>query len=679
MEDYNLPEDIEKARERIDELRQSIRHHNYKYYVEDNPEISDYEYDKLFEELKALEEEFPELITENSPTQRIGSEKIEAFETVEHKAKMLSLDKSHSEQGLRDFDKRIRKRLHNSQIEYIIEPKIDGLGIALYYEDKTLLRGATRGDGAKGEDITANLKTIMTIPLKISTETSLTTFEVRGEVYMPVDAFQELNNSRIDKGMEPFANPRNAASGTVRHKDPKEVAERPLDIFIYALSYNEEQKFKTHLETLKELKKAGFKVNEYEKADGISAVIHKINQWEHKKERLNYEIDGIVIKVNDLSSHDILGSTTHHPRWAIAYKYPPNRKTTRISDIEIMVGRTGKLTPVAILEPIHLAGTKVSRASLHNEDEIKKLDVRIGDEVLVEKAGKIIPQIIKVIKEKRQGDEKKFEMPHKCPVCGSAAKRFNGEVARKCINAQCPAQIKQRIQHWGKRNAMNIDGLGPKLLEKLVDNNIVRHLADLYKLKTSDLQKIERMGEKSSENLLKEIEKSKQEGLARVLYGLGIPYVGEHIARILTENFHTIDKLMETSEIRLKQINEIGPEIAQSVVSFFKEEKNRELIEQLKKEGVKMESKEYQREQFLEGIYFVFTGALDKYTRNEASEEVRKFGGRVSSTVSRKTDIIVRGKNPGSKLEKAKEEGITILNEEQFNQLLEDKKMPSQV
>jgi DNA ligase (NAD+) len=502
MEDYNLPEDIEKARERIDELRQSIRHHNYKYYVEDNPEISDYEYDKLFEELKVLEEEFPELITENSPTQRIGSEKIEAFETVEHKAKMLSLDKSHSEQGLRDFDKRIRKRLHNSQIEYIIEPKIDGLGIALYYEDKTLLRGATRGDGAKGEDITANLKTIMTIPLKISTETSLTTFEVRGEVYMPVDAFQELNNSRIDKGMEPFANPRNAASGTVRHKDPKEVAERPLDIFIYALSYNEKQKFKTHLETLKELKKAGFKVNEYEKADGISAVIHWINEWEHKKERLNYEIDGIVIKVNDLSSHDILGSTTHHPRWAIAYKYPPNRKTTRISNIEIMVGRTGKLTPVAILEPIHLAGTKVSRASLHNEDEIKKLDVRIGDEVLVEKAGKIIPQIIKVIKEKRQGDEKKFEMPHKCPVCGSAAKRFNGEVARKCINAQCPAQIKQRIQHWGERNAMNIDGLGPKLLEKLVDNNMVRHFADLYKLKTSDLQKIERMGEKSSENFL---------------------------------------------------------------------------------------------------------------------------------------------------------------------------------
>lgn len=675
MEDIDDTKDIEKARKRIEKLREEIRHHNYKYYVEDNPEISDYEYDELFEELKTLEEEFPELITEDSPTQRIGSEKIDAFETVEHKAKMLSLDKSHSEQSLRDFDKKIRRALQKSQIEYVIEPKIDGLGIALYYEGKKLLRGATRGDGAKGEDITANLKTIMAIPLKISTETSLTTFEVRGEVYMPKNAFHELNNSRIDKGEEPFANPRNAASGMVRHKDPIEVAERPLDIFTYALSYTKDQKFKTHLETLKELQKAGFKVNEYEKVNGISAVINKINDWEQKKERLNYEIDGIVIKVNDLRSHDILGSTTHHPRWAIAYKYPPNRKTTKIKNIKIMVGRTGKLTPVAILEPIHLAGTKVSRASLHNEDEIKKLDVRIGDVVLVEKAGKIIPQIIKVIKEQRQDDGKKFEMPHKCPVCDSAAKRFNGEVARKCMNAQCPAQIKQRIRHWGERNAMNIDGLGPKLLDKLVDNNMIKNFADLYKLNISDLQKIERMGKKSSENLLNEIEKSKQEGLTRVLYGLGIPYVGKHIARVLTENVQTIDKLMEISEKRLKQIDEIGPEIAQSVVSFFSEEKNRDLIKQLKKEGIQMKSKEYQLEQILDGINFVFTGALDKYTRNEASEEVRKFGGKVSSIVSGKTDIVVRGKNPGSKLEKAKENGVRILNEEQFIQLLEDKKI----
>jgi DNA ligase (NAD+) len=673
MEEPNIPHEVERAHERIKKLREEIRYHNYKYYIEDNPEISDYEYDKLFEELKILEEEFPELVTEDSPTQRVGSNKINKFETVEHKAKMLSLDKSHTEKSLRNFDKKVRKALQKSQIDYVIEPKIDGIGVALYYEDKVLKRGATRGDGAKGEDITPNLKTIMTIPLKISDDTLLNTFEVRGEVYMPKKDFQKLNNIRMNQGEETFANPRNAAAGTVRHKDPREVAERPLDIFIYDLTFSKEQKFNTHIETIKELQKVGFKINEFEKVKGISTVLNRINEWKQKKESLEYEIDGIVIKVNDLSAHGILGSTTHHPRWAIAYKYPPNRKSTKVKNIEVMVGRTGKLTPVAILDTIHLAGTKVSRASLHNEEELEKLDVRIGDTVLVEKAGKIIPQIVKVIKEKRTGKERIFEMPHKCPICGSDAKRVNDEVARRCINVQCPAQIKRRIQHWGGRNAMNIDGLGPKLIEKLVDNKIVKNFCDLYRLKISDLQEIEGMGRKSSQNLINEIEKSKQEGLARFLYGLGIRYVGQHIARVLTENFNTVDKLMEATKEKLKQIDEIGPEIAQSIVNFFNEKKNRELIEQLKREGISMKSKQDHQDQFLDGISFVFTGALDKYTRNEASEIVRKFGGKVSSSVSGKTDIVVRGKKPGSKLEEAKKHGIKILTEEQFIKLLTEK------
>jgi DNA ligase (NAD+) len=673
--DFEIPEDKISAKDRIHKLREKIRYHDRKYFVEDNPEISDYEYDQLVRELETLEEVYPELITPDSPTQRIGPGEIDEFETVEHKSEMLSLEKAFNKEDLIKFDDRIKRNWKNQEIEYVVEPKIDGLGVALLYENRSLKRGATRGDGAKGEDITANIKTIRTIPLRFSDKTMLKNAEIRGEVYMPRDAFDKMNRERIKEGKEPFANPRNAASGTVRTKDPHVVAARPLDIFCYALSYHEEGEFKTHKEALEEIEKAGLKVNEnVQVLNGIEKVIKYLEEWEEKKDLLNYEIDGMVVKVNELKAHEILGYTTHHPRWAIAYKYPPPRKTTKIKNIELMVGRTGKLTPVAVLEPIQLSGTTVSRASLHNEEELERKDVRVGDTALVEKAGEIIPQIIKVIKEKRDGSEKKFDFPHKCPVCGSDARRFNDDVARRCINAQCPAQVKQRIEHWGARDVMNIKGLGSKLVDRLVENNVITNIAEIYELDKDDLINIERMGSKSAQNLLDEIKASKDRGLDKVLYGLGISYVGDHVARILTDHFVSIDELKNAKKAKLEKIDEIGPKIAESVVSFFNNKKNLELIEELKKHEIRMKKESEEKAQFLEGKKFVFTGALDTYTRAEASEEVRKYGGRVTSSVSGETDYVVVGKDPGSKLNKAKEEGTTILREEEFLDLLKKKK-----
>lgn len=670
---FEIPEDKEKANNRIKQLREQIRHHNKKYFVEDNPEISDFEYDQLVRELKALEEAYPELITEDSPTQRIGTGKIEEFEVVSHKSEMLSLDKAFNSTELQNFDNRVRTNWKNQVIEYVVEPKIDGLGVALLYENRSLKRGATRGDGAKGEDITPNIKTIRTIPLKLSKNSILQNAEIRGEVFMPRDAFEDMNRERVNKGEESFANPRNAASGTVRTKDPKIVIKRPLDMFCYTLSYYKEGNFKTHKETLDEIAKAGLKVNEEVKVlHGIDEVIKYLDEWEEKKESLNYEIDGMVIKVNDLDAHEKMGHTTHHPRWAIAYKYPPTRKTTKVKEIEVMVGRTGKLTPVAIFEPLQLSGTIVSRASLHNEDEIERKDIRIGDIVLVQKAGEIIPQVVKVIKEKRDGTEKKFEFLHKCSVCQSEAKRFNDDVARRCINAQCPAQVKQRIRHWGARDVMNIKGLGSKLVNRLVDNQIIKNIADIYILEKEDLIDIERMGKKSAQNLLKEIEKSKDIGLTNVLYGLGITYVGSHVANVITNYYDSIDKLISAKKEDLEKIDEIGPKIAESVVSFFKNEKNLDLIEDLKKYDIKMKKDTKSDQTFLEGKKFVFTGALENFTRTEASDLVRKYGGRVTSSISGETDYLVVGKNPGSKLDNAKKVGTTILDENEFLNLLEN-------
>ncbi|TXT53870.1 MAG: DNA ligase [Promethearchaeota archaeon] len=675
-QEFEIPNNKNKAKTRMEELRKEIRYHNKKYFVENQPEISDYEYDQLLRELEVLEEAYPEFITEDSPTQRVGSEEIEEFKTVEHKGTMLSLNKAFNYGELKKFDERVKKGWHNKTIEYVVEPKIDGLGVALYYKTKSLERAATRGDGKRGEDITPNVKTIKAVPLRLSDKSKIRTAEFRGEIFMPRKAFDEMNEKRIEQGREAFANPRNATAGTMRTKDPKTVAKRPLDIFIYTLSYVEDGNFETHTQTLEEMKRAGLKVNKYRVFSGIEDVITYLDEYKEKKEQMDYEIDGMVIKVNDLKAHEALGHTTHHPRWAIAYKYPPTRKTTKIKSIEIMVGRTGKLTPVAILNSIELSGTTVGRASLHNEKEIQRKDIRVGDTALIEKAGEIIPQVVKVIKDKRDGSETKFEMPHKCPICGSAAKKIGSDVIRRCVNAQCPAQVKQRIEHWGDRNAMDIDGLGTKLVNKLVEKGLANTIADLYELKLENLKTIERMGKKSSMNLLDSIAESKQKGLSRVVFGLGIPYVGDHIARVLAEHFNNIENLMSASQSELEQIDEIGPQIAESVVSFFQEQKNKELIDRLQEHNVKMSTKQEEHEQFLEGKKFVFTGALDNYTRDEASEQIRKYGGRATSTVSSETDFVVVGKKPGSKLTKAQKEGIAILDEETFSKMLKSQKIP---
>ncbi|MGM0405777.1 MAG: NAD-dependent DNA ligase LigA [Thermoplasmatota archaeon] len=677
MKEFDIPSDKEEAEGRIQELRDEIRYHDRMYYIETEPEISDYEYDMLVKELEALEEAYPELITPDSPTQRVGAGEIDEFETVEHMSVMLSLDNTYNHEELKDFDKRVKKGLGKENVEYVVEPKIDGLGVALYYEDKVFQRGATRGDGERGEDITPNLKTIHAIPLRLRNETVLATAEVRGEVYMPRDEFEEMNQEREEQGKEPFANPRNAAAGTVRNKDSKVVAERPLDIFVYTLSYVEEDEFQTHWETMQEMKRAGLKVNEnIVKLDDIEEVLEYIDEWEDKKEDLNYEIDGMVVKVNHLEYQEKLGATSKHPRWAIAYKYPAMRKTTTLKEIEIHVGRTGKLTPIAVLEPVQLSGTTVSRASLHNEDEIERKDVREGDTVLVEKAGEIIPQVVKVIKEKRDGSQQKFDFPETCPVCGSEAKQLGGEVARRCVNAQCPAQIKQRLELWGSRGAMDIEGMGPKLLDKLVEKGVVKSVADLYRLGKIQLTSVERMGDKSTRNLLEEIEDSKDMGLDRVLYGLGIKYVGSHVAQVLTDHYDSMDEIMEAGKEELEEIDEIGPKIAESIVSFFDDEQNRKMIEELRDAGVKMEVEREDVEQFLDGKKFVLTGALENYTRDEATDEIQRYGGRVTSAVSGATDYILVGENPGSKLDKAKEEGTTILEEDDFVRMLENKELP---
>jgi len=674
-DEFEVPSSKEKARERAEELREEIRYHDRKYYIENDPQISDHEYDILVKELEAIEEKYPELTTEDSPTQRVISAEIDEFETVEHLSAMLSLDNTFNHHELREFDRRVREGLgkKDEKIEYVIEPKIDGLGVALYYEDKVFQRGSTRGDGERGEDITPNLKTVHTIPLRLTDETILETAEFRGEVYMPRDEFDEMNERRLDEGKDPFANPRNAAAGTVRNKDPTVVAERPLDIFVYTLSYNEEENFETHWECLQEMKKAGLKVNEnIVKKEGIEDVIEHIDDWEEKKEDLNYEIDGIVVKVNKLDHHDVLGATSKHPRWAIAYKYPAMRKTSTIQDIEVQVGRTGKLTPIAILKPVQLSGTVVERASLHNEDELERKNVNIGDKVLVEKAGEIIPQIVKVTGKKSKGV---FQLPENCPVCGSKAKRIGDEVARRCINARCPAQVKQRIEHWASRGAMDIEGLGPKVIEKLVQNGIVESIPDLYRLQKWKIVQIERMAEKSAQNLLDQIEESKDQGLARVLYGFGIRYVGSHMSNVLAENYSSIDQLMEENSESLLEIDEVGPETAESIVQFFSDQQNREMVRDLKELGVDMESDRETSEQFLDGKRFVFTGALDDYTRGEASELVEKHGGRVTSSVSGVTDYLVKGENPGSKLDDAEEEGVEILDEEDFKSMIEKKEI----
>jgi len=663
----------DKIKRRVEELRGQIHYHDYKYYVENNPEISDYEYDQLMRELKELEEKYPSLRSPTSPTQRVGGEPVEGFPTVEHRLLMLSLDNTYSEEEVREFEARLHRELPGEDFEYVVELKIDGVSISLIYEDGEFARGSTRGDGRRGDEITSNLKTIRAIPLKLRKRVP-GRLEVRGEVYMTVSGFRRVNKEREEAGETLFANPRNAAAGSLKLLDPKITSQRPLDSFIYSLTESTSVRIPpTHFESLGLLKEWGFKVNPYIKlCRNIQEVIDWCNVWERRRESLDYEVDGMVIKVNSIPQQMRLGFTSKSPRWAIAYKFPAKQATTKIRDIIVQVGRTGALTPVAILEPTPLAGTTISRATLHNEDEIRRKDVRIGDTVILEKGGDVIPQVVKVVEGKRTGKERKFSIPRRCPVCGAEVVRLEDEAVARCIGSSCPAQLKERIAHYAQRTAMDIEGLGDKLINQLVDKGLVRDVADLYKLDLDTLSSLERMGKKSAQNLLSQIERSRTQPLSRLIFALGIRYVGARGARILSEHFSSMDELFRATQEELEAIPEIGPRTAQSIVLFFREKKNRKLLEKLRKLGVQMGKVEERKEGGpLAGKKFVFTGGLEHYSRDEARELVESLGARAVSSVSKKVDYVVAGKDPGSKYEKAKALGVRILNEEEFRELIE--------
>lgn len=661
---------LKEAEEKILKLREEIEKHNYQYYVLDNPLITDAEYDRLMQELLALEKEFPELVTPDSPTQRVGGQPLEGFKTHVHRTPLLSLSNAFGAEDLWDFHRRVLSTLGVDQVEYVVEPKIDGLSIALYYENGLLQIGATRGDGFTGEDVTQNLKTIGNVPLKLKENIPL--LEVRGEAYMPKESFRRLNEEREAKGEVLFANPRNAAAGSIRQLDPKIAAQRDLRVMVYDIMYLEGKEIFRHSEALELLRQQGFSVIEPFISSSMQEIVDYCAKWVQKRHDLSFEIDGLVIKVNDLEKQKRLGYTSKSPRWAIAYKFPAEQGVTKLVDILVRVGRTGAVTPTAILEPVRLAGTTVSRATLHNEDFIRDRDIRIGDYVVVQKAGDIIPEVVEVIKEKRTGEEIVFHYPTHCPECGSRIVRLEGEAVARCTGISCPAQVREGIIHFASRNAMNIEGLGPAIVSLLLDNQLIRDAADLYYLQFADLVKLERMAEKSATNLLNAIEESKTRSLDRVIFALGIRLVGQRAAKILAQEFKTMANLEKATLEELTGINEIGPKMAESIVAFFKEEKNREFLARLKKAGVNMESVETSvLSNKLAGKTFVLTGTLENFTRKEAQEKIEALGGKVVGSVSKKTDYVVVGAEPGSKYEKAKELGITILNEEEFIALLD--------
>ncbi len=665
----------ERARAEIERLREIIRYHDYRYYVLNSPEISDEEYDALMRKLQELEALFPDLVTPDSPTQRVGGKPQEGFAPFTHARPMLSLNNAFTEEEIRDFDRRVKKMLGVEEVEYVVELKIDGLAVNLRYEGGIFVRGATRGDGTTGEDVTANLRTIRSIPLRLRGERIPAVFEVQGEVFMHRSDFERLNEERERRGEPLFANTRNAAAGSLRQLDPNVTASRRLDIFVYGAFLIESSWYPgTHWELLELLRELGFKVNPHARlAKSIDEVIAIHDEWEEKRKTLDYDIDGLVVKVNNLVFQELLGATSKSPRWAIAYKFEPTRAVTKVLDIEVNVGRTGTLTPVAILEPVEVGGVVVKRATLHNEDEVRRKDVRIGDWVIVGRAGEVIPEVVLVLKERRDGSERVFQMPTHCPVCHSPVVREEGEVAVRCINANCPAQIKERLRHWASRDAMDIEGLGEKLIEQLVDRGYVRSIPDLYRLTKAKLLELERMGQKSSENLLQAVERSKKRPLSRFLYALGIRYVGEFVAQILAEHFGTLRKLMEASLEDLLSIEGIGPKVAEAVWQFFRNSENRTMIAELEVLGVVPEGEEVKvsaSENVLQGKTFVFTGTLSRFSRKEAEELVRQKGGKVASAVSRKVDYLVVGENPGGKLDEARQKNVRILSEDEFYQMI---------
>lgn len=662
----------ETVRKRVEKLREEIEYHNYRYYVLDQPEISDAEYDRLMRELEKLEEQYPELRSPNSPTQRVGAPPLEAFEIVRHTIPMLSLANAFNEEEAKEFDKRLKRFLGtSSEIVYVTEPKLDGLAVELVYERGLLTIGSTRGDGVNGENITQNLRTIKTIPLQlIRKELPVPErLEVRGEVIMQIKKFEELNRRRKEAGEPLFANPRNAAAGSVRQLDPKITASRPLEIYCYGIGEVRGWTFKTQWEILQTLPKWGLRTNPYaRRCKNIEEVIEYYHEMSERREKLPYEIDGIVIKVDRLDLQARLGEISRSPRWAIAFKFQPKQETTKILDIIVQVGRTGVLTPVAIMEPVRVGGVEVSRATLHNQDEIDRLDVRIGDTVIIQRAGDVIPEVVQVVTSKRKGTEKKFKMPSKCPVCG--AEVIREEALHRCIGLDCPAQLKGRIKHFASKRAMDIEGLGPKLIDQLVDKGLVKDVADLYYLKKEDLIALERMADKSAQNIIDAIEKSKNKPLGKFLFALGIRHVGEATAEDLARRFPRLDEFFHLKEEDLMKVEGIGPEVASSIVQFFRDKKNRESIERLKKAGIKLIEPRAREEGKLAGKTFVFTGALKSYGRDEARNIVESLGGMTASSVSKKVDFVVVGEDPGSKLERARELGIKLLTEEEFKKMI---------
>jgi DNA ligase (NAD+) len=659
----------EHAKERILELRELLEKYNYEYHVLDKPSVPDAEYDQLMKELIELENNHPELHDEHSPTSRVGGAVLDFFEKVEHTVPMLSLGNAFNDQDLRDFDRRVRDGVGDN-VTYVAELKIDGLAVSLLYEDGRFIRGATRGDGTIGEDITNNLKTIRSIPFRLKDPVRL---EVRGEAFMPKKSFQKLNAHREEEGQELFANPRNAAAGSLRQLDPKIAASRNLDIFVYGVGKLEGHSVDSHDESLTYLSHLGFKTNpEWKKCDNIDEVIEYVNGWQEKRPDLPYEIDGIVIKVNSLYQQEELGFTAKNPRWAIAYKFPAEEVVTKLEGIELNVGRTGVVTPTALLQPVLVAGTTVKRASLHNEDLIREKDIKIGDYVVVKKAGDIIPEVVNVITERRTGDETDFNMPTECPECESKLERLDGEVALRCINPQCPAQIREGFIHFVSRNAMNIDGLGEKVVAQLFKEKLIDNVADLYKLEREKLLELERMGEKSADNLLAAIEKSKENSLERLLFGLGIRHVGAKAAKTIAQRFETIETLMAATKEELLEVEEIGEKMADSIQLYFSKPEVKELMEELQSLGVNMTYKgpKLIKVEDLDtpfaGKTVVLTGKLSILTRNDAKEKLERLGAKVTGSVSKNTDMLIAGEDAGSKLDKAKKLGIDIWDEQQL-------------
>jgi DNA ligase (NAD+) len=664
---------------KIEALREKIRHHEYLYYVQDQPEIGDSEFDKLMRQLKDLEAEHPELLTADSPTQRVGGKPREGFVKVRHSSPMLSLDNTYNEDELRDWERRVHDLSGRSAVDYVCELKLDGMSLALIYEDGKLLRGITRGDGTVGEDVTINVRTVRSVPLSISKEKLKKAgmpenFEVRGELLMPTASFKKINEERERAGLPTFANPRNFTAGTVRQLDPNATAERRMDYFPYILLQNGRTYFDRHWKTLDALDTAGFKVNQSRKlVHNIDEAWSFIREWEEKRESLPYEIDGIVLKVDRTGLQDELGFTGKAPRWAIAYKYAARAGITQLEDIRVQVGRTGKLTPVAMLAPVLIGGTTVRNATLHNMDEIERLGVKIGDWVQVERGGDVIPKVAKVIEDKdHPRGTRVFHMPERCPVCGTKVVRTEGEVDYRCVNANCPAKLRETILHFASRGVMNIDGMGDALVNQLTERGLVKNVADIYQLTKGDLLSLERMGDKSAQNILDEIENSKKLPLERLIYGLGIRMVGERTAQFLAEDFGSMEALERATVEELQNVNEVGPRIAESIVEFFGVAANRKLIERLREAGLTLTGKKKQRGTKLAGKTFVLTGTLAHFTRDEAKKMIEDAGGKVTGSVSKKTDYVIAGADAGSKLDKAKDFGVKVVDEKEMEKILNE-------